>query len=167
MIRALADMLAGRSARERWLLGAMVLVVAPFAYVYGVALPLNERLSAAEVALEDAVALERWLVERRADLERLPPLPENAGQPAETRPVPGLGEIEARLAEAGLDDALSLLATADGGGVEMGFEDVPFTDLMPWVDALLAETGYALTRLTLTRGAESGLVEAELLLQPL
>ena len=167
MISALSDFLAERSQRERWLLGLLMLVVVPFVYVYSVVLPLNEQMDAQERALQESLALERWLVERRAEFARLPELPEATGQPAEDQPLPGLGEIEVRLEEAGLDTALGLLASADFGGIEMGFEDVPFTELMPWLDALLAETGYVLNRLTLIRSEADGLVEADILLLPL
>ncbi|MEL7012347.1 MAG: type II secretion system protein GspM [Pseudomonadota bacterium] len=167
MISALSDFLAGRSQRERWLLGLLMLVVVPFVYVYSVVLPLNEQMDAEERALQEALALERWLVERRAEFSRLPEVPEATGQAIEDRPLPGLGEIEVRLEKAGLDTTLGLLASADFGGIEMGFEDVPFTDLMPWLDALLAETGYALNRLTLIRSEDDGLVDADILLLPL
>ena len=121
MIGALSDFLSGRSQRERWLLGLLMVVVVPFVYLYSVVLPLNERMDAEERAVQEAVALERWLIERRAEFARLPQVPDDIDQSAGDRPVPGLGEIEVRLEEAGLDGALSLLASADGGGIEMGF----------------------------------------------
>ena len=167
MITALSDFLAGRSQRERWLLSLLMLVVVPFVYVYSVVLPLNEQMDSQERELQESLALERWLVERRAEFARLPDVPKTAGPSTEDLPLPGLGEIEVRLNEAGLDSALGRLASADFGGIEMGFEDVPFTDLMPWLDTLLAETGYGLNRLTLIRSEDDGLVEADILLLPL
>jgi len=166
LLHALNDMLIQRSRRERWLLGVMVLVAVPFLYVYGVVLPLNERHMRAQAALEEAAALERWLHVRRAELQSLPPPPEDAPGTDAARPVPGLGEIETRLEEAGLQAAASQIATADEGGVELRMEDAAFTGLMAWLDALEAETGYQVARMTLQRGSRSGLVEADILLRP-
>lgn len=167
MIRALADMLIARSRRERWLLSLMVLVAVPFIYVYGVVLPLGARHQQAQVALEDAAALESWLQARRVELESLPPVPENAaGADGGARPVPGLGGIETRLDKAGLGAAVRQIASADQGGVTLRLEEVAFTDLMAWLDAFEAETGYGVARMTLDRSDRPGLVEADILLRP-
>lgn len=169
LFHALSDMLIARSRRERWLLGLLVLVMVPFAYVYGVVLPLNVRHGEAQAALEEAMALERWLQARRVELEGLPPVPDNgagAQGAAAGRPLPGLGGIETRLDEAGLPAAGRQLASTEAGGVELRMKEVAFSDLMTWLDALEAETGYRLTRMTLLRGPRSGVVEADILLQP-
>lgn len=166
MIGALCDMLIARSRRERWLLALLVAVALPFGYVYGVVLPLNERYERARTELEDARALKRWLHERRAELESLPPVREDARTGAEARPVPGLGGIETRLREAGLDAAVEQLASADEEGIALKLQEVVFTELMRWLDALQAETGYRVVRLALQRGARAGRVEADMLLRP-
>ncbi|WP_397544514.1 type II secretion system protein GspM [Roseovarius salis] len=167
MISALSDMLVARSRRERWLMALLVLVALPFGYVYGVVLPLNAQYERVQAELEDAVALERWLLERRAELESLPPLPENSpGESNGTRPVPGLGGIEERLRAAGLDDSLDQLASAEGEGIELKLDDAIFTDLMRWLDALESETGYRVERLALQRADRPGRVEADMLLRP-
>ena len=71
MITSLSDFLAVRSQRERWLLSLLMVVVVPFVYVYSVVLPLNEQMDAQERELQESLALERWLVERRAEFARL------------------------------------------------------------------------------------------------
>ena len=168
MIERLAMQIMRLSRRERWLLLAALLLALPLGLALAVAEPLTERRLAAEDRLSGAQAQRDWLEARLAELAALPEA--RAAAPAqvqevETRPV-GLGGIEARLTEGGLRERVVALAAPARGEVMIQLEDVPFGQLMGWVETVEQEAGYELGSLRLRRGSEAGAVDAELQLEP-
>ncbi len=160
MIAALARVLAQRSPRERLLLALLLLVALPVAFAALVMLPLRDALIAGRADLAEAQAARAWYAERQIEIAALPV----AGvAPALATPV-GLGGIEARLIDAGLRDAVRLLAPAPGGGVSLGLDAAPFDVVMAWVEGIGA-AGYRLAALSL-EGAGDGDVTAEIGLEP-
>jgi general secretion pathway protein M len=165
MIAALSHGLARRSARERLLLAALVLVALPVAAVFLGAQPLMDQRNTARAALAEAEAERGWYVARQAEIAALPVNGETrVDRPA--APV-GLGGIEARLIEAGLRHAVSQLANAQGNSVVLEFESVGFEMLMRWLDGVETNAGYRVSALQILRGDGEGQVEAELRLEPL
>ena len=155
------NFLLARTRRERWLLGILFFAGLPLGWYQGVIVPLETRAAEARQALDDSRALQQWLEARRVELDALPE--PNARAP---RSLPGLSAIEGSLRQAGLDDSITTLATATGGGVALQMEDVEFTEVMPWLDQFERETGYRMAQLTLRRAEIAGHVAAEILLQP-
>lgn len=164
MIAALARRLSRRSRRERALLGLLLLGGVPVAFVALLALPLIDAREAARQGLEAARATQQWYRARQAEIAALPRPDE--GAPAAGAEVPvGLGGIEARLIEAGLRPAVTLLANAPNGRVALSLEGVDFAAAMGWVDGLAA-AGYRLAAMQLA-ALGPGTVDAELQLEPL
>lgn len=167
MIAALAQSLARRNRRERWLLAILLAVVVPVAFVALVALPLLEQRAAAHRALTDAQATQAWYVARQHEIAALPSTERASPDLAETAITPiGLGGIEARLIDADLRNAVTLLANTQGDSVSLTLNAVEFSALMAWIDSIEDNAGYRLTALRLERGVDAGLVTAELRLEP-
>ena len=167
MSAKLMQFLAGLSRRERLMLALLVGLALPIAVVQGLALPLLARQEAARAAVAEAEALRLWLGARQAELALLPapdaPAPEGQGR----TPV-GLSALEAGLGEAGLRDALVMLARPTGTDITLRFEQVAFGALMPWLEMSEHGTGYGLASLRLMRSdGDAGLVDAEVRLEPL
>lgn len=165
MIAALSRSLSRRSPRERLLLALLLLVALPVAGLFLGAVPLIDARVSARAALDEARAERAWYVERQAEIAVLP-VPGEAVARETPAPV-GLGGIEARLIAAGLREAVSQLANAQGNGVTLGFDPVGFEDLMRWLDGVETEAGYRVSALQVLRGDGDGLVEAEIRLEPL
>ncbi|WP_127105281.1 type II secretion system protein GspM [Pararhodobacter zhoushanensis] len=164
MIAALARLLAGRSPRERLLLALLALGALPVAFVALVALPLMDARTAARADLAAAQAVRDWYAARQLDIAALP-RPGTATQTERPAPV-GLGGIELRLIDAGLRDAVTLLANGPNGRVALTLAEVPFGDLMGWLDGIEDGAGYRINALQVERSAP-GEVDAELQLEPL
>jgi type II secretory pathway component PulM len=164
MIAALARGLAGRSRRERVLLALLAGVVIPAAFVVLAALPLQEQRAAARAAVTEAEATRDWYLARQTEIAELPGQIPEAAMPR-IAPV-GLGGIEARLIDAGLRDAVTLLANAQGASVSLTLSGVRFEALMAWIEGIESEAGYRLAALRLERGEDGGLVDADLALEP-
>jgi len=164
MMTGLAHALARRNPRERLLLALLLLVVVPAALVMLVALPMIERQAQAQAALAAAQDTRAWYLTQQSAIARLP-LTEAAPAPEPRSPV-GLGGIEDRLIDAGLRDAVTLLANTQGDTVTLTLAAVPFADLMGLIDGIVAQAGYRLSALRLERGFDGGLVDAEIRLEP-
>ena len=165
MIAALARLLARRSPRERLLLALLVLGALPVAFVALVVVPLLDARGAARDDLDAARAMRDWYAARQVEIAALPragAAPDETGRPA---PV-GLGGLELRLIDAGLRDAVTLLANGPNGRVALTLAAVPFGDLMGWLDGIEDSAGYRVNALRVERSAP-GAVDAELQLEPL
>ncbi len=165
MTGALSRLLAQRSPRERLLLALLVLGAVPLAFVALVALPLLDARAVARADLAAAQATRGWYAARQTEIAALPRM--DAAVPgAESRAPVGLGGIEAQLIDAGLREAVTLLANAQNGRVALTLGPVSFDPLMGWLAALEAGAGYRVLNLRLER-AMPGQVSAELQLEPL
>lgn len=165
MIAALARVLSTRSPRERLLLALLALAALPVAFVALVALPLLDARASAEAALSEARATRDWYIARQVEIAALPSTDAPATEAEPTAPV-GLGGLEARLIDAGLREAVTLLANAPNRRVALTFDQVDFAPLMAWLDGLEAGAGYRVAAMLLER-SEPGQVVAELQLEPL
>ena len=162
--QTLAQTLARRTPRERLLLALLIVLVLPLGFVFLVALPVLDQRAAAQSARVQAEADQRWYISQQAQIEALP---QAVQTPSEASlPAVGLGGIEDRLIEAGLRDAVALLANVQGDGVSLTLGDVPFVDVMQWVAGIEAEAGYTVSTLRLVSGDEGGLVSVEMRLEP-
>lgn len=161
MIDRLVDMLLRRSRRERWLLGlALALALPALAHALVIA-PLQARHRAALAARAEAAALADWVVERAAEADRLA----TPDRRAPAAPI-GIAGLEQSLRAAGLRAAATELGSLGDGRVELRFDAVPFTDLAGWLSGSDPVWGYDIAAFRFERGAEPGLVAAELTLQP-
>jgi type II secretory pathway component PulM len=161
MSARLIDFLARLAPRERGLVGVLVFAVLPAALCFGLLLPLQERRDAAEAALHEARALQAWVAAQAGQMARL-------GTPGQAGPRPpvGLSALEQSLIGADLRRAVTGLADRGGGSIALRFEAVDFALLMGWLTAQDPGWGYDIASFRLERGAEPGIVAAELLLDP-
>ena len=162
MSERLIDFLVRLAPRERGLLGVLVLIILPAALVLGWLWPLHETRRATEAALEEARALDSWVVERQAERAGL-------DLPADTQDLPpaiGASALEQSLISRKLRASLSGLETRDGGEITLRFDEVNFVELMRWMDAEDPDWGYRVTALRLDRVERSAIVEARLTLVP-
>ncbi|WP_323035471.1 type II secretion system protein GspM [Pararhodobacter sp.] len=164
MIANLSALLAQRSSREQLMLALLLWLVVPVAFVGLVLLPLSEQRRTARAALAEATATQTWYLARQADIAALPVA--DAQVPDPKIEAVGLGGIEARLIDAGLRGAVTLLANTQGDNVSLTLANVPFEGLMQWIELLEADAGYTLAALQIERGEDGGLVSAVLRLEP-
>jgi type II secretory pathway component PulM len=164
MIASFAALLARRSARERGLLAVFLWLVLPVVFVFMVLQPLLEQRAVARAGLAEAEATQRWYIARQVEIAALPVRGETPEAPRVA--AVGLGGLEDRLIDAGLRNSVTLLANVQGDSVSLTLQDVPFDGLMLWAESIEAEAGYSVSALRLERGADGGLVSAELRLEP-
>jgi type II secretory pathway component PulM len=160
----LIDFLLRRAPRERWLIGCLVVVVLPLALALGWLLPLAEERRAAQAALEEARALEMWVLARQDEMAGFA-LPRK--NPVGTGPALGASALEQSLIARNLRSSLSALETRGDGEVALRFDAVNFVDLMRWMDAEDPDWGYRISDLRLERTERSAMVEARLTLLPI
>ena len=162
MSNRLIDLLLQMAPRERVLLGVLVALVLPLGLGFGVLLPLSEDRRAAESALAEARALDTWVIDRRAELSGLA---RSAAQAAPSEAI-GASALEQSLIDRKLRARLSSLETRDGGEIALSFDEVPFTDLMRWLDAGDPGWGYDIAELRLRAFDRPAFVSAQVTLVP-
>ncbi|GAB3345100.1 type II secretion system protein GspM [Marilutibacter aestuarii] len=131
---------AARDRREQWLVGTMCLMLATFAYAYGVLLPLNA-LGREASARYDRAAADVLRVREQAGALRA------MRQSASTRPL-DLATVRETLGDAGLADATHRL---DGDEVEIELQDVEAAALFAWLERLRLAHSAAPTTLHVER----------------
>lgn len=157
------DFLIRLAPRERGLIGLLCLGVLPAALALGWLWPLTETRQTAAVELQDARALDSWVLERRAEKAGLG-LPDDPGDlPAAI----GASALEQSLISRKLRPYLSALETRDGGEITLRFDEVNFVDLMRWMDREDPAWGYRIAALRIDRTERSAYIEARLTLQPM
>lgn len=159
----LIDLLLRLSPRERALL-AVAGLVAVLGIGFGLLLPLQERRLAAELALQDAQALEAWVAARVVEKQAL------KGEDSVTPQDPiGSSGIEQGLINARLRVALSALSTTGDGGIDLRFERVDFIQLAQWLSQAHPGWGYHIDSFrleALDAAADAGRVAAWISLSP-
>lgn len=155
MIRFLVERLLRLTGRERVLLLTMALVVS-VGLAAGLLLPLAERRAAAEAALSDARALDRWVAARVTEADML----RAATGPGPVAPI-GLAAVQRSLEQAGLIEQVATLSARRGDGIEMRLEDVAFDRLIGWVTQMEPVWGYRFAGFRIERTDEPGLVIAQ------
>jgi general secretion pathway protein M len=163
MSNRLIEFLLTRPARERLLMGLLVMAVLPLAIVLGVLMPLQDQKAVAHQTLSDARGLNDWVVERSGEARRLPK--GGQGPSAATAPI-GSSGIEQSLIAANLRPSVSSLGVRDGGVIELKFDVVVFTQLANWMSANERVWGYDLSAFRFETTKETGKVSASLTLTP-
>lgn len=160
----LIQYLAGRTRRERWLLGLLVFVALPMAAVYLAVLPMAQTREEARRSVSEAQALEAWVAVQATQYAA-----RTAAVVEETAPVAGpigISGIEKSLVAAGLRGDVSELANNGSGGITLRFDEVRFTVLMDWIASVSEAWGYSMTGFSFDRGEREDVVAAELRLAP-
>ena len=150
MIASLTEWLAGRSPRERVMLGVLAAVALGLGLWFGILMPLASAQRAAAEKLDRAVRVERAVESVLADL-------------AEVR-----RRIRPPVSQAPVDEAVSRSAEAAGlvlgrveadpaGGVQASLQGVATTTLFPWLVNLQREHGVIASHLTILKGEGGGL----------
>ncbi|MBB1060924.1 type II secretion system protein GspM [Marilutibacter spongiae] len=121
----------GRDRREHWLIGTMCLMLAAFAYAYGVLAPLHALGRDARARYDRAAADVLRVREQAETLRRMP-------DAASRQPV-DLARVLDTLSDAGLDDRTT--HRLDGDAIELELTDVEAAAVFAWLDRL--EQGHA------------------------
>ena len=150
------------SDRERILLALLAAVIVPLAVLFLVAMPLLGARAEARADVAEAEAMRDWVAARVTDL---PPSGLSGPGLPDTAPPMGLSALEQSLVAAGLRDSVTELANRDGGGIELGFGPVPFTDLIAWLANVAPGWGYDVAAFRLERDTP-GLARAAFSLEP-
>lgn len=161
---SLIDWLAGRSGRERLLLGLLAGVLLPLALIFGVLLPLAERRAGAEAALEEARMLNGWVAARAAEAVDLGPVAPGGGEAQVYDPI-GVSGLEQGLKRARLWPYVARLEARSQGGIALDFEEVEFTRLMRWLEAASPRWGYEFDTLRIEPRQAPAMVKAALVLK--
>lgn len=161
MTDAFIEMLLRLTSRERGLLALLVFCAVPAALWFGLLEPLGQTRDAARTDLREAQALTEWVAGRAAE-QALLGRPEDSGP---RRPI-GSSGLEQSLISAGLRDLVSALTNRSQEEIEVRFDDVPFVDLVRWMDQSDPEWGYDIINLRLERTEAPGRVMADLVLAP-
>lgn len=144
----------GLASRERWLVGAaallLLLTLGQLAWRvgHGALDDLRADVSAQRESLEIARALA-------------------ASGPAAVRvdePLLAIAERSAR--ETGIGSTLKRLDGGEGGRIRARLEAAPFGTVVRWLAAVQASSGASIESLALERGADPGLVDANIVLAP-
>jgi len=136
MTGQLIDFLLTRSARERILLGAALLVIL-LGLGFGLLMPLHEHRLRAQAQLGEAQALELWIADRIVEKQSLT----RAFDPGSQAPI-GTSGVERGLIAARLRPALTSLSTQSDGSIDLRFDQVDFAQLGAWLSAAHPGWGY-------------------------
>jgi type II secretory pathway component PulM len=161
MSARLIDFLLSRTARERFLLGALVAICLPLLVVFAVVIPLQEARRTATAEQTEARALAIWVNERVAELGTFADAPQLVAR----API-GSSGLEQSLIDAGLRDQISDLGVGDAGVIELRFDRVRFITLVNWISANKPTWGYDISSFRFEATEESGKVSAILALTP-
>ena len=166
MIDRLARALDDRSPRERVLLALLTFAVLPIVLWLALLDPLLAARDAARAERAQAQALVDWYTQTRAFIATLP-APDVADTPlaAGTPPI-GAAALDAQIALTQLAPALASLSAEADGRVVLSFAAAPFDALIGWAEGLPDTAGYRIETLSILRGPEPGLVDADLALAP-
>lgn len=150
----------GLARRERVMLtlgGGAVLAV-----LYGVLLlePLQQQINALEKSLRAEQTTQVWLEAQRAVVAgyRQAPAPADDGRSL-------LAVMNEAASAAGVAGQLKRITPVDESQIIAGFEDVPYSGFMRWLQTLTMERGARVLRLQMERRPEPGLVSVELTLR--
>jgi general secretion pathway protein M len=150
MSAALMQWLAGRSPRERAMLGVLAALALGLGLWFGVVAPLAAAQRAAAEKLDKAVRVERAV---EGALSELAAVQRRVKPPASHAPV---DEAVSRSAEAaGL--VLGRVEADPSGGVQATLQGASANALFPWLVALQREHGVVASHLTILKGEGGGL----------
>ena len=149
----------GLASRERLVLmlgGAALLAV-----LYGVLLlePLQQRVESLAKSLRAEQATQAWLEAQRAVVASYA---QTAAPVDDGRSV--LAVMNEAASAAGVAGQLKRITPLDESQIIAGFEDVPYSGFMRWLQTLTVERGARVLRLRVERRPEPGLVSVEMTL---
>lgn len=119
--------------------------------------PYVEGMARLEKEVVEQRALLRWMEEAAAEVQGL-----RRGRPVKGGSLLALADSTARAA--GLGSALKRVEPEGQRGVRVWFEQVPFDDLLRWLDQL-SQRGVRLSGLVVERRPEPGRIDARLVLE--
>ena len=152
-MQKLAEALAARQLRERWLLLVLVAVVLPLGYALLVIVPLAQQTQDVHAQTNQAHDLLGWLERQAAtfDPDELNSAPTTGFAP------PRPADVERSLEQAGLKSNLSKLSVDQDGRMTLSFDFVSFAAAMDWFDQGHPD-GLHLSELQIESTETSGLV---------
>lgn len=149
--------LARLSDRERRLLGLLALVVVPVAVVFLAVMPMLGAKDRAVQSVKQAEVSRDWVA------DQVRSFPANAEEMSGGDGAPAvalsLSEIEESLVSAGLRDAVRQLSDRPEGGIDLGFDAVPFGVMGDWLTGIAPVWGYDVQAFRI-EAATPGLVNA-------
>lgn len=152
----LSHWMAGKTPRERLLLG--VAVILGVMVVVGVVVvdPLVSWRHDTEARLEKHRALLVWVEPKAAEAARLNQRasPENGAL--------SMAQIEQNLRDAGLTEALRRLSPGEGSDFEAAFESVSYADVLEWLARAQATSGMTVQQMRIEPAGTPGLVNISL-----
>lgn len=151
-----AQWVAGKTPRERLLLGIAVLMGALVLLGVFVVDPLVSWRHDTEARLEKHRALLAWVEPKAAEAARLT---------RRTSPESGrlsMAQIEQSLRDAGLTEALRRLSPGVGSQFEAAFEAVSYEDMLEWLARTQASSGMTVQQMRIEPAGAPGLVNLSL-----
>ncbi len=153
------------SARDRRVLiigaGALVVIL----YVFGLRIPTGNAVDELQTQVRQERELVNWMEQTRREIYALRGQadPDATGDPT-SRSLYSLADESAR--DAGLASVLQRVEPAGDNGARVNFENIAFDELITWLARLRREHGVIADQFTVTRGADDGRVDAQLVLEP-
>lgn len=149
--------LAGLSERERRLVTWGALAAAVLLFIGAIVLPLYTA----------AGRLERRVEQKRADLVWMRSV---AGELQSAGPAAGSGQsliviVDESAHTAGLGSAVTGTQPSGTGGVRVRLEGAAFDTVVAWLASLEQQYGLSIESATIDRGAQSGIVNASVILR--
>ncbi len=138
-----------RSPRERWMIGALAVLIGALVYWYGLWAPLGSWRNAAAVRLESAQRVTVEAERVRADLAKLDKV-----SPLESEVVASAGEAGVRVGK---------MEASGDVGVTIHLEGTDPTKFLAWTRRLAEHKAIAVTNLTAT-AAGDGTIDVEAVL---
>ena len=164
MIDDLLRMIARMTQRERILLFLGIGLAAVALFYAGMVEPIMKRRSQSMAEIEESLALRSWIEGRVLEFQAVTSGGNNRGD--WQRETIGISGVERSLSDASLRIYTTRLSDMPNGRIELSLGNVPFQDLLQWMEELQKTSGYLITRFSLTRQATAGMVDAELMLEP-
>lgn len=149
--------------RERWAVAVGGLVIALTLVWTLIWEPLVESRQALRVELAGQRALIDWLERIAPQVERL-----RRNEVGTARSLDGrtpLAVVDQSLRSAGLAGALQRIEPGASGEIRVSFEKAAFTDLMRWLETLIATRPLVVVRLEAGRSAQPGRVDCLVVLR--
>lgn len=156
---------ASLTLRERWIVAAGAgagVILLFYAFVW---YPLQNGLSELRqsvVSLRNDVA---WMRQAADDVKRLSAAAEQDGQDAPARDESLLVLVDRTARTAGLGSAVKRVEPQSNNQLQVSLEQVSFDQMIRWLGDLEQDYGVAIVNAVVDRQAESGRVDARLVLQ--
>jgi type II secretory pathway component PulM len=163
MIERIVSLMLSRNARERGLIGALVVLVLPIAALFLMVLPNLQAFDDARDDIETARVENAWVTQQAGENGVV----KTSGPDRKVVDPLGLAGLEEILRNAGLHQSVGRMANRDAGAVEIVFEQVEFEQLAQWVSSNQSTWGYIIQTFRIDDHIREGFVDAEFHLEPM